>query len=410
VRIDEHVPHGACVRIEGEAAVGGIMARKTEVLRGEDAEAVYRRVRVGIERAAELPPGPLHDDRISQALWPRIREAALSLICARKLGRSVLLRFHGDADGICGAFAVTSVVQCKAFQQNSAIYGVREALRDISIVGQESRPIVILLDFGSSAGCKEGIGLLDAAGIELMIIDHHPSGIEDKRMINPVLIEEGASKYTAGYIGCEIAAAAGMDREKALSLARTACSGDKSDLLGSGEEDARKALVLDFLASHLSFGNNLDFYRKVVESDELFASIAQQADESIEEAAGKAIARSKRSAAKGCGLCVFPLEGIAKRGEWPPAGKITTRVFDKINEAGPLICIGYTERSIIMRLNDAAVGAGFSANGLAERMKKSMADFVEGGGGHARAGAIRAREGFVKEIVNQLVREIGGMV
>ncbi len=402
------LPQGACVAIEGEMSDEAIVASKVSVLSGEQAAAAFERVKEKAARAAAVPDSPsLLDDPLMRKLWPSLRNAASELSVAKKLGRSVLLRFHGDADGIAAAFAISSVIHCKAFQQNSAVYSVRDALRDIAFISQESRPMAVLLDFGSSDPCKEGLDLLAAAGIQCIVIDHHPYNLKgDARIANPFSVQDNSSKYTAGYMACEVAAACGMPRENALALARIACAGDKSDILGSGEDDARKAMVLDFLASHMSFGNNLDFYRKVMDSPELFGSIASQADESIEEAAARALSRAKRSEAGGSEVCVFSLEGIAKRGEWPPSSKITTRVFDKLKSGRPLLCIGYTDRSVIMRLNDEAVALGLSANALAERMKATMGDFVEGGGGHARAGAIRAKKGFVKDVVNQLLREI----
>ncbi len=405
----EPLPQGSCVSVQGEMEGDLIRASKAAVLEGEEAARAFEKVKANAASAARIPERPtLLDDSLAARLWQKLRKAAADLAVAKTLGRSVLLRFHGDADGIAGAFAISSIVRCKAFQQNSAVYSVRDALRDIALISQESRPIAVLVDFGSSDPCKEALDLLAAAGIECMVIDHHPFNMKgDPRIINPFSIEDNSSKYTAGYMACEIAAACGMPKEKALELARIACAGDKSDILGSGGDDSRKAMVLDFLASHMSFGNNLDFYKKVMDSPELFGSIASQADESIEEAAGKALTRAKRTEAGGCEVCVFPLEGIAKRGEWPPSSKITTRVFDKLKGGKALICIGYTDRSIIMRLDDGAASLGFSANALAERMKSTMGDFVEGGGGHVRAGAIRAKKGFVKEVVNQLLRDIG---
>jgi RecJ-like exonuclease len=411
---DDIIPQGSCILIEGEMAVGGIRATRIDTLSGETEGRVFARVTANVAEAANLPGAPvLFNDGLTGRLWPALIRGALEAMLAKKLGRSVMLRFHGDADGICGAFALTAVLPCKAFQQNSAIYSVKEALRDIAAIGQESRPLVILLDFGSADGCAEGLELLRAAGIDCLVIDHHPySRKDDARIINPFSQDDNASKYTAGYLACEIAAACGLEKERALALAKIACSGDKSDILQSGPDDAKKAMVLDFLASHVSFGNNLDFYKKVMEKDELFSSIAQQADDSIRDAAAKAMARMKKSETGQLTIITFPLEGIVVKGEWPPSSKITTRVFDTLRDeakaAGaekPLLCIGYTERSIILRLDDGAVSLGLSANELAERVKKSMADFVEGGGGHAKAGAIRAKEGFVKEVVNELIRE-----
>ncbi len=407
---NESVEHGVCVSLRGEMGIGSIAAGKVTALTGEKEKTVREKVVANIRSAAAVPERPvLLDDEAMLKLWPRLMEAALEIICAKKLGRSVLLRFHGDADGIAGAFALTEIIGCKAFQHNSAMYGAKDALRDMAMIGQEGRPLVILLDFGSADGCREGLSLLSAAGMDYIIIDHHPYAIrDDARIINPFSVADGASKYTAGYLACEVAVACGMEKEKALGLAKVACSGDKSAILASGDGDAKKAMVLDFLASHVSFGNNLDFYRKVMGKQELFDSIAQQADESIDEAARKALAKAKQSKEGPLDICTFQLEGIYRKGEWPPSSKITTRVFDNMRAAGnALLCVGHTDRSLIMRLNDEAVALGLSANGLAESIKKSMADFVQGGGGHAKAGAIRVREGFAKEVLGELLREAG---
>ncbi|MEW6723130.1 MAG: DHH family phosphoesterase [Candidatus Micrarchaeota archaeon] len=412
VRSDESMPQGACVSIEGEAAVGAIIAKKTAVLEGEADKKAFARVRENVRASAAFSDLPrLISDDITRKMWPSLRGAALEILLAKKAGRSVMLRFHGDADGISGAFAITSVLSCKAFQQNSAIYSVKDALRDMAAIGQESRPMVLLVDFGSADACAEGLALLAAAGIDYLVIDHHPYNAKgNARIVNPYAIGENASGYTAGYLACEIAAACGLDAEKAGELARVGCAGDKSGLFGSGPEDAEAAMVLDFLASHVSFGNNLDFYKKVMENRELFSSIARQADESIAEAAAKAEARMRKSEAGGVLVAVFSLEGIVKKGEWPSSSKVTTRVFDRLRAAAPekpLMCVGHTEKMLIMRLNDAAVEMGLSANGIAEKLKKSMADFIEGGGGHDRAGAIRAKKGFVKDVLGQLLAEAG---
>jgi RecJ-like exonuclease len=255
----------------------------------------------------------------------------------------------------------------------------------------------------------EGLGLLKAAGMEALIIDHHPPGKSNNSpMVSPFTVADNVSRYTAGYLACEIAVACGLLKERGMELARVACSGDKSDILSSDEGDMRKALVLDFLASHVSFGNNLDFYKNVMAKDELFRSIMQQADESIEDAAEKALAKSKKQQEGAFEVVSFPLEALVKKGEWPSSSKITTRVYDKLCAQGdrPLLCLGYTDRSIIIRLNDRAAALGLSANELAEKIKSVMADFVDGGGGHAKAGAIRVKRGFAKDVLNELLRQV----
>lgn len=360
---------------------------------------------------------PLLQDETTKALLPKIRELGRRLSEARAERRFILLRFHHDADGISGALALSEVVRASARQQNSAVYSRKDAVRDLGNLAYEQSPLVLLLDFGMNGQSEEGIRLLKASGAWVAVIDHHPpSGSVEKiadACITPWEFSKGrdSSKYTAGYLACEIAAAGGADRQKALGLAKIACAGDKSGILPVGPAEKEKALVLDFLAAHASFGNNLDFYRKVMASDELFRSIAQQAKDSIEEAAQKAMAGMKKITTNDLEIVTFTLERIARIGEWPSSSKITTHVYEKLmGEQGgnpkPLFCVGYTDRSLIMRLNDAAVALGLSANDLAERMKKTMPDFVEAGGGHAKAGAMRVRTGFAKEVLGELLREI----
>ncbi|MBN1169713.1 DHH family phosphoesterase [Candidatus Micrarchaeota archaeon] len=389
---NESYPQGSFVSFE----LSGAVPIEIKLLAGEEAKQAYAKIRESVK--VKSGPNILRDE-VTEKLWPMLERAAAEIATAKKIGKPVMLRFHGDADGICSAFAISSVIYCKSFQQNSAVYSVKDALRDIGNFGQEA-PLVLLLDFGSNDQSLPALELLRAAGIDYMIIDHHPHG-KNKDIINPFLITEKGSRYTAGYLACEIAVAAGMDLEEAGQLAKIACAGDKSDILGSGEDERKKAMVLDFLAAHISFGNNIEFYRKVMKNQELFDSILIQARESIDEAAAKLRIKEVDGPVR---IIHFSLENVISRGEWPPSSKITTKIFEERNGPEPLVVLGYNERSIIIRLNEAAEKKGFSANGIAEKLKQTMPDFIEGGGGHIRAGAIRARKGFVKEVLGEIIR------
>jgi RecJ-like exonuclease len=353
------------------------------------------------------------DDDVVKKLMPRIRKLAERLIEAKLNNTFILLRFHHDADGIAGALALSEVLRFQAYQQNSAVYSVKDAVKDLSSLSHEEKPLAVLLDFGMNRESEEGLRLLKAAGVELMIVDHHPPSGDAVSMADYALTPWEASKaantsrYVAGYLASEIARAMGAETER---YARIACAGDRSTLLEASESDGKTALVLDYLAAHSGFGNNLRFYKNVLNKEELFTSIAGQAQESIDEAADKALAGAKHTKEGAVRICIFSLANVVRKGEWPPSGKVTTRVFDKLKDGGPLLCMGYTDRSIIMRLNDGAMEAGLSATLLAEKVKGSMADFVDGGGGHAKAGALRAKQGFVKDVLNELVREAGRAV
>lgn len=380
--------------------------------------------------SAMVETEPLLPDEMGKKLAVRARKIAEKLAEAKAGRRFVLVRFHHDADGIAGALALSSVLKFSAWQQNSAVYSMRDAVRDLGTLAYEQSPIVLLVDFGMNKQSEEGLRLLKASGAWVAIIDHHPPSGDAAKIADMGITpwefsqDKDCSKYTAGYLACEIAVACGIERQKAMGLAKIACAGDKSHIFITGAEDREKALVLDFLAAHASFGNSLDFYRKVMASEELFRSIVQQAKDSIEEAAQKAMEGMKKTKRMSetvknesvkeqeIVIVTFSLERIARIGEWPPSSKITTHVYEKLvagaseqgGEPKPLFCVGYTDRSLILRLNDAAVAIGLSANELAEQLKKTMPDFVEGGGGHAKAGAIRVRTGFVKEVLGELSR------
>lgn len=358
---------------------------------------------------AELEREPIVDDELSKKLMPKIKQLSERFKEIGSSNRFILLRFHHDADGISGAFALSKVLKFSAYQQNSAVYSVRDAIRDLSNISHEENPLMILLDFGMNGESVEGLKLLKAAGVELIMIDHHPPNSDAMDVADFFLspwefsAEPSTSKYVAGYLAAEIAGEMGEDSEK---YARVACAGDKSDLLELTDEDRRRALVLDYLAAHSGFGNNLRFYRNVLSNKELYESMHLQADEKINEAADKVMKTMKEKKAGDVEVYMLELESVVVKGEFPNRSKITTRVFEHLMREEPLIVLGLGERTVIMRINDAAASKGVGADKLAKRILETMPDFAESGGGHVKAGAIRVKKGFVDSVSKEIIKMI----
>jgi len=352
---------------------------------------------------------PLVKDGMTEKLAPKIKRLAALLSEAKAKNRFILLRFHHDADGISGAFALMGVLRFQPYQQNAAVYSVKDAIRDLSNIQHEDKPLVILLDFGMNQESEEGLGLLRAGGAEVIVIDHHPPSASAMGRADFFLTpwefsgDESASRYVAGYLAAEVARACGSD---AKAYAKIACAGDKSGILELDDEDRKKALVLDYLAAHSGFGNNLRFYRNVLSNPELFDSMFRQADEKINEAADKAMRAMKERKQGDVSVYLVGLEKVVRKGEFPNRSKVTTRVFDRLKEntPGPLVVLGIGERTIIMRLDQAAADRGLGADKLAKKMLETMRDFTESGGGHAKAGAIRVKEGFANAVVDEIVK------
>lgn len=414
---NESIDLGSVVLIEGDIESGKINLSKLILLSGDEAKAVSLRIIAKLKKSIMLDSPSLLSDSMAEKLLPQIKEIASILLIARRLNRYALIRFHGDADGVCGALAISAILpNAKAFQQNSAVYSVWNAHRDIEALIHQSNPIAILVDFGSGDASNEGLKMLVDSGIDTILIDHHPVSVfpSGLNVLNAQIgsTDSGLStKYTAGYLCCEIlnqvCREIGAEVEKANILAHAACAGDKSTIFELDENDQKRAMVLDFVSSHAQFGNKLSFYSKVLSDDELYYSMAGQADEEITAVAEKAMQAMKKTEGL-VTIATISLDRFVRKGEWPPSGKVTTKLFEMINSSKPLIVIGSTERSIILRVNDAAIvlNPNLSANALAEKMKITMSDFVEGGGGHVKAGAIRVKVGFVKDVIGELVREI----
>jgi len=378
-----------------------IIPKKINLLSGKE---VYSEIEAGIMEKTEI--------KLSNAL-PALKEpmekVAKKLIAAKELNRYIMLRFHGDADGIAGALVLRKILRFRGYQQNSAVYSPREAVNDIGTLNHENRPILILLDFGANTESIDGLKLLNAAGIETIIIDHHPFDKKVKEYSKTVLTPwdvdglEDPSKYTAGYLSAEIANMCGA--ENASDYAKIACAGDKSNVAEPGEKDRKTALVLDYLAAHAAFGNSLDFYADVLKKEELYSSIYSQASEKISEALERALPKIKKIEKNGITVYVIPLDGVVEPKVFPNRSKVTTAVFEHFRTDSPMVAIGFGKRTVIMRANDAFIKRGLSFPDIIKKVSSDMKDFVMAGGGHAKAAAVRVEEGYEKSVVDRLIEE-----
>ncbi|MEM4625829.1 MAG: DHH family phosphoesterase [Candidatus Bilamarchaeaceae archaeon] len=400
----DNISKGAEIRVSGViSSLFPISLSQTKVY---ETKGVYENVQAAIE--GKWKPGNfiLHN-KITEYLKDNFFAVAQRLYSAKELNRFILLRFHHDADGIAGALALNDFLSFKAIQQNSAVYGQRDVVSDLSFFCHELHPLVILLDFGSNDKSSKQIELLRAAGAEVILIDHHPHDKECIKVphlfLSPWLAEvENPSSYTAGYIASEIASLLGISSEK---YARIACAGDKSNVINISEEDKNAALVLDYLASHSTYGNNLQFYKNVLNKKELFSSIFQQARESIEDAAGRAASRMKKLNKNDVIVFIVPLNDIVKKGEFPTSSKIVSAILEKTSEDEPVVVIGYRDGVILLRANKNAASRGINFSEIIDRLTKRFSDFIHSGGGHSSAAAIHLQKGYEQTIIESLIEE-----
>ena len=399
---DKNILKGEEYEISGK--VSGFFPLQVELSEIKKAEGAYETVLEKIESKSELN-GFLDENDVTQNLKEPFVKIAKRLLSAKELHRSILLRFHNDADGIAGAFALNESIKSKSIQQNSAIYSQKDVVNDMSYLYHEWKPLVVLLDFGSNEKSAKSLELLRASGAEIIVIDHHPIYKETLKIphlfISPWLLDiKMPSKYTAGYLASEISHLLGGDTEK---YARIACAGDKSEIMPPSEDDVETALVLDYLAANTVYGNNLAFYKEVLRKQELFSSIYLQAKEGIESASEKAMNGIKKREKGGFDIYLFSLSGIVIQGEFPNRSKVTTAVFDKMNTNKPTIVIGYAGGTLILRANKEAVEKGLDLPKIISYVSENFSDIVLGGGGHTVAAAMRVQPDYEQTIIDALV-------
>lgn len=349
-------------------------------------------------------------DGLMEKLRERIERVAKKLLAARKMGRFVLLKFHNDADGVSGALALTRVFRnAQTHQQNSAIYRVSDAMRDVNVIRYERSPLVVIVDCGSGGESREGLEILKAGGAEIILIDHHPpeKGVENfcSVFLSPWAVseEEEASTYPAGYIACEVARACG--REGVEPLAKIACAGDKSGIMPLSDEDRERALVIDYMATYAEFGNRLEFYEHAMGEKELYASILFQARERMERVKEEVGHMMKKRIEGPVAVYTVDFEKVNAR-EFPGKGKLTSRAFELVMHEGAVVVLGFWEGGISFRLNEEAVLQGITAPKIMAAVKAKMGSFIEGGGGHGRAASLKIRRGYTKEVLEEVVNQL----
>lgn len=349
-------------------------------------------------------------DGLMEKLRGRVELAAKKLIAARKLGRFILLKFHNDADGVAGALALTKVLgNVQSHQQNSALYRVADAMRDVNVIRYERSPLVVIVDCGSGEDSRDGLQILKAGGAEIMLIDHHPpeKGVEGicSAFLSPWAVseEEEASTYPAGYLCCEVARACGKGGLD--ELAKIACAGDKSGIMPLSDADRERALVIDYMATYAEFGNRLEFYEHAMGDKELYASILFQARERMERVKEEVGKMMKKRIEGPVAVYTVDFDKVSSR-EFPGKGKLTSRAFELVMHEGPVVVLGVWDGGISFRLNEDAVLRGMNASSVIEAVKAKMGSFIESGGGHGRAASLRIKRGYTKEVLEEVISQL----
>ena len=292
-----------------------------------------------------------------------------------------IVRYHNDADGIVGAIYLSKLIRAYFIPKWNVHYTIKEAIRDIQeCSGKECG--IILLDLGSSKESLEAIELVRNAGIDIIVIDHHPAEQEIKDIsLNPMFFSEEGGKYSAGYLAYLL-----VGEIEYKDLWKIALAGDKSDL-GYSEEQRIKALVFDYLAY---YDARLKMFEKVLRDKKLYMSIeltVLQKIEEIEREAKKYLKTKDK-------IYILNLDKVVKEG-FPNKGKALGIICSMLKE---YTIIGYGEGIIMVRTTKDIQ--------LENELKDIIELYSKNYGGHKKAIAIRVEKGKEKEAIESIANKL----
>ncbi len=375
------------------------------------------KVRKGVEDFLERNSRPrtttlLVDDEAMRAFAPALAKGAEFV--ARKLLEltPALIRFNDDCDGISAGLLVKKSLEqfveekkiplpktyVKDKQCNSAVYESGEAAWDSMDSPAErfgKKPLLFLLDFGANPESVEGLEKAKE-NFEIVVIDHHVYSEKAKSLadvfLNPLEFG-GISSHTTGLIAFEFARKLSHGEEK---YALYSMQSDKSVFWD--KVDRKEALVLDFLSrENLSLAQ----YEKALKDEVQY----HYAEASAKISAGfeKAFANAKSEKVGGALLVSVNLEGVTRKGEFPPKGKILNKIQEHFELENPLAAsVGFDSNTIQFRVSKALHAKGFKATRVINEVKKDYPGLS--GGGHEQAAAMRFDSELFKNIFEKTMQ------
>ncbi|MBQ2832910.1 DHH family phosphoesterase [Methanobrevibacter sp.] len=356
-----------------------------------------RKLRALIDDALNKRAEPEDVDFLVQSdvlnrLKPKMREAAQKIRRAILDGRTILLRHHNDADGICAGVAMEKALIPLIEEENPSndaqyyyfkrspskapFYELEDVVKDLSFALEDQErhgqklPLIVLLDNGSTE--EDIVALMQAKiyDIEVVVIDHHSPGellTKDEQNgeiygatvavdeyvdthVNPYLVG-GDSQLTAGALATEVANIINPDvKELIKHLPAVAALGDHAECgevyqylqLASEkgftkEHLAKIAECVDFEAYFLRFMNGRGIMDTILAVDNLdkhekmIDALYKEYQKRVDTQLKAALPNIKRTQLEnGIYFNLIDVEKFAHKFTFPAPGKTCGFVHDHI--------------------------------------------------------------------------------
>ncbi len=419
-----------------------------ERLLGEEAYEIQRLIQKELEKRSEpIFRGFLIESEVLNALKEEMMAVAKELRKAVFESRPIIIRHHWDADGVCGGVALEvalvdlvekihadpeakyylvkrKVSRAPFYELEDVVKDLDEALEDMDRHGDKI-PLVVLVDNGS--GCEDvpAIRQFLAFGADVITIDHHfPDEEVDRYLlyhVNPYKVG-GDSNYTSGVLCTEIARMVNPDVGDLTLLAAVSVVGDRAEgevekyieLSGVSREELYDiGLALEYEGFHLRYRPSsyimheiLGFGRKDRQKRlvEMLSSYAKEAIEAQVETAMQGV--KIQELPNGVVLAAVDVENYAKKFTFPPPGKLTGEVHDRLKQRYPkIVTIGYGPDFAVIRSEGVELDIPRFVRELQEEVPGAGVE----GGGHLVVGSIKFIPAKRKEVLAKLASKIGAL-
>ena len=444
-----------------------IEAETIEKLQGESKDELYNLIDQALDEKAQVEfNGFLVQSEVLDKLKPKMLDAAKRIRRAILDGRTILLRHHADADGICSGVAMEKAVvpliekvnpdsdakyhYFKRSPSKAPFYELEDVVKDLSFALEDldrhgqKLPLLVMLDNGSTEEDIVALMQTKIYDIEVVVIDHHsPGDVVDGRVavddyvdmhVNPYLVG-GDSQITAGALATEVACLINPDvKDEIKHLPAIAVTGDRAECdevdqyikiaedEGYSKEDLKKiAECTDFEAYFLRFMNGRGIIDTILDVDNkdkhdaMIDALYKEYEKRVDTQLKATLPNVKKiKFDNGIYFNLIDVEKFAHKFTFPAPGKTCGFVHDslikEIGEDKPVVTLGHGPDFGVIRATDAVNGNyGFDINQIIDELIDQLPHAGIDGGGHECAGSIKFIEGFSKEVLTGFLEEVKKM-
>ena len=375
------------------------------------------------------------DSRLYEKMRDRFKRASLIILEALEEGRGIYLRHHNDIDGYISAMLLEKAIlsACEKLGNNTSaisrinlktpFYSYSDLLKDLSLMERDrKKPLLIILDCGSSGDDMLSLEKAIKLGIQLIVIDHHPVhpgitniGMKNKAVVINPYLKGGDKNVCTAMLSFELARImAGSEKiDEVTHWAAIAALSDKckgrealkyinAAFRKHGKDLVEKARwCVDFTIYSMKNTNSTEIIKNILKLDgegkELIDIIYPYVEESIKKQLEIMKRYSRKIEKTNCSIYVVDMEDTSTR-EYPPAGRATGLFFDEVqSKKRGVIVLGIINSGVVVRV-DEKLKDTYGKERMKHEIRKRVGDFVELGG-HDVAYTIKAPSCSVSEIL-----------